>query len=77
MHQRCWDLRTGWSRLARLREHRLGWTPTRLAPPSSTWRSWHPRRRRRAPRPRRRGGSRRAREHGPWRRVLVSRLMRL
>ncbi|PUZ49408.1 hypothetical protein GQ55_7G323700 [Panicum hallii var. hallii] len=59
MHQRCWDLRMGWSRLARLREHRLGWTlmlmPTRLAPPSSTRRSWHPRRR--VPRPQRRGGS--------------------
>ncbi|KAG2575501.1 hypothetical protein PVAP13_7KG385850 [Panicum virgatum] len=77
MHQRCWDLRTGWKRLAHLREHRLGWMlmPTRLAPLSSTWRSWHPRRR--APRPQRRGGSRQAREHGPWQRVLVFRLARL
>jgi len=48
--QRCWDLRTGWKRLAHLREHRLGWMlmPTCLAPLSSTWRSWHPRRRARA-----------------------------
>ncbi|KXG27377.1 hypothetical protein SORBI_3006G258200 [Sorghum bicolor] len=73
MRRPCWDRLMGWRRLARPREHRPrpGWapTPTRLAPPSSTWRrSRRSRRRRRMlPRPRRR----RAREHGPWQKLGV------